>query len=72
MEITAEIEAKIIEIVRAQYDKDKGSNGIDFGSFDHFLNIPLEDRNALILRLANEKKIQVFQSLNGRRITMPR
>lgn len=72
MEITQEIEAQIIEIVQAQYIKDKGANGIDFGSFDHFLNMPLLERNALISRLADEKKIQVFQSLNGKRITMPK
>ncbi|WP_312079401.1 hypothetical protein [Chryseobacterium sp.] len=72
MEITAETEAKIIQIVKDQYDKDKGANGIDFGSFGHFLNMPLLERNALISRLADEKKIQVFQSLNGKRITMPK
>ncbi|MCQ9638619.1 hypothetical protein MP478_04390 [Chryseobacterium sp. WG14] len=72
MENQEELEAKILEIVREQFKKDGGANGVNFGSFDHFLNMSLEDRNDFLLRMAKEKKIAVFNSLNSRRITMPK
>lgn len=72
MENLEEIEAKILEIVKVQFDKDSGANGVGFGEFDHFLNLPLEERNELLNRMAREKKIVIFQSINSKRITLPK
>jgi len=72
MENQEELERQILEIVKAQHTKDGGANGVNFGSFDHFLNMSLEERNEFLLRMAKEKKIAVFNSLNMRRITMPK
>lgn len=43
MENQEELERQILEIVREQHKKDGGANGVNFGSFDHFLNMSLED-----------------------------
>ncbi|KAA2223025.1 hypothetical protein [Chryseobacterium sediminis] len=67
-----EIEAKILEIVRAQHKKDGGTNGVTMDAFDNFLNMSLDKRNELLYRMAKEKKIHIFQSLNSKRITLPK
>ncbi|WP_185246649.1 hypothetical protein [Chryseobacterium bernardetii] len=67
-----EIEAKILEIVKAQFDKDGGANGVTMGAFDHILNLPIQERNEFLYRMAKEKKIYIFQSLNSKRITLPK
>jgi hypothetical protein len=72
MENMEEIEIQILEIVKAQHEKDGGANGVGFGNFDHFLNLPLAERNEFINRMAKEKKIYIFQSINSKRITLPK
>ncbi|ASE61269.1 hypothetical protein CEQ15_07035 [Chryseobacterium indologenes] len=72
MENQEEIEKQILDIVRAQYEKDGGNNGVTFGAFDHILNTSIEDRNAFLERMAKEKKIFIFNSLNMRRIILPK
>nr|WP_315028736.1 hypothetical protein [uncultured Chryseobacterium sp.] len=72
MENQEEIEKQILEIVRTQYEKDGGSNGVNFGAFDHILNMSIEERNEVLLRMAKEKKIFIFNSLNMRRIILPK
>lgn len=72
MENKEEIERKIIEIVKTQFDKDGGTNGLTMGSFDHILNLSIQERNELLHRMAKEKKIFIFQSLNSNRITIPK
>lgn len=67
-----EIEAKIIEIVKEQFKKDGGSNGVTMGDFDNILNLPIQERNEFLYRMAKEKKILIFQSLNGKRVTLPK
>lgn len=67
-----ELEAKILEIVRAQHKKDGGTNGVTMDAFDNFLNMSLDERNELLYRMAKEKKIHIFQSLNSKRITLPK
>ncbi|ROI02924.1 hypothetical protein EGI16_12185 [Chryseobacterium sp. G0240] len=72
MENKEEIEKQILEIVREQFKKDGGANGVNFGAFDHILNLSLEERNAFLERMVKERKIAVFNSLNMRRITLPK
>jgi len=70
MENTEQIEVEIIEIIREQFKKDGGSNGVTCGSFDHILNLSIEERNAFLYRMAKERKIAIFESLNMKRVTM--
>ncbi|WP_353151430.1 hypothetical protein [Chryseobacterium sp.] len=70
MENQQELEKQILEIVTEQFKKDGGANGVNFGAFDHILNLPLQERNAFLERMAKERKIAVFNSLNMRRITL--
>jgi hypothetical protein len=72
MENTEELESKVLDIVREQHKIDGGHNGVSFGAFDHFLDMSLEERNKFIYKLASEKKIVIFQSLNAKRITLPK
>ncbi|WP_061084197.1 hypothetical protein [Chryseobacterium indologenes] len=72
MENQEEIERQILEIVKVQFEKDGGANDVNAGAFDHILNLSIEDRNAFRERMAKEKKIFIFNSLNMRRITLPK
>ncbi|WBV60251.1 hypothetical protein PFY12_14580 [Chryseobacterium camelliae] len=72
MENIEDIERKIIEIVTEQYKKDGGSNGVTFDSFSEFLKLDFKERNEFLYRMAKEKKIYIFQSLNSPRITLPK
>lgn len=67
-----ETEKQILKIVKEKYDKTGGRNGNAFGDFDHLLNLPLTERNALLERMAAEKKIMVFNGPNYRMITLPK
>ncbi len=67
-----EIEAEILKIVTEQFKKDGGANGVTIGSFDHILNLPIQERNEFLYRMAREKKIHIFQSLNNIRVTLPK
>ncbi|MGH1520554.1 hypothetical protein [Chryseobacterium sp. JK1] len=72
MENQEEIEDKILEIVTEQFKKDGGSNGVSIGAFDEILSLSIQERNDFLQSMANKKKIHIFQSLNGRRITLPK
>ena len=72
MEDMEEIEKQIIEIVTEQFEKDGGSNGVTMGAFDHILKLPLQERNEFLYRMAKQKKIHIFQSLNNIRVTLPK
>lgn len=72
MENMEEIERQILEIVTEQFKKDGGSNGITMGAFDHILNMSIQERNEFLERMDKEKKIYIFQSLNSRRVTLPK
>ncbi|KAA0126425.1 hypothetical protein FY557_17395 [Chryseobacterium sp. SN22] len=67
-----EQEEAIMEIVREKFKRDGGNNGVTFNSFDHILQLPRDERNEFIERMAKEGKIRIFQSLNNMRITMPK
>lgn len=41
-------------------------------SFDHILELNIEDRNQFLFRMQKEKKILIFESLNSPRITLPK
>lgn len=72
MDNQEEIEKKIIEIVSAQHLIDGGNNGVDFGAFEHVLKLDRKERNDFLFKMAKEKKITIFQSLNGFRVILPK
>lgn len=72
MDEQQEKEQAIIKIVTEQFKKDGGHNGVTMNSFDHILELDIEDRNQFLLRMQKEKKILIFQSLNSPRITLPK
>lgn len=72
MENQQEIEKQILDILSEQFKKDGGNNGVVFTAFDHILNLSIPDRNEFLAQMAKEKKFVIFQSLNGRRITLPK
>ncbi|MBV8326619.1 hypothetical protein [Chryseobacterium sp.] len=72
MENKEEIERQILEIVRKQHEKSAGTNGCFFDEFDHILNLPIKERTAFLEQMAREKKISIGQSLNSRKILLPK
>nr|WP_315028035.1 hypothetical protein [uncultured Chryseobacterium sp.] len=72
MENQEGIERQMLEIVKIQFEKDGGVNGLNAGSLDHILNLSIEERNAFLERMARAKKIFIFNSLKMRRITIPK
>jgi len=72
MDDQPEKEKAIIKIVTEQFKKDGGHNGIPMNSFDHILDLNIEDRNQFLFRMQKEKKLLIFQSLNSLRITLPK
>lgn len=70
MENQQEIENKILKILAEQFKKDGGNNGIAFNGFDDILGLDIKARNEFLLKMAKDKKFVIFQSLNGRRITL--
>ncbi|MBD3904496.1 hypothetical protein NAL32_07605 [Chryseobacterium sp. Ch-15] len=67
-----ELEKQILDIVKKKNDKTGGNNGNGFADFDHILNMSLEDRNAFIQRMAEEKKIAIRIGPNARMIMLPK
>jgi hypothetical protein len=72
MENQQDLENQILAILGEQFKKDGGNNGVEFTAFDHILKLSIQDRNEFLSRMAKEKKFIIFQSLNGRRITLPK
>nr|WP_314499290.1 hypothetical protein [uncultured Chryseobacterium sp.] len=66
------MELKILELVKAKHKQSGGNNGSGFGDFDHILQMSLEDRNAFLQRMADEKKIQIRDGANAKMIMMPK
>lgn len=72
MENQHDLEKQILAILGEQFKKDGGNNGVEFTAFDHILKLSIQERNEFLSRMAKEKKFIIFQSLNGRRITLPK
>ncbi|REC55173.1 hypothetical protein DRF62_07025 [Chryseobacterium piscium] len=72
MENIEELERKIIEVLKIDFERSAGANGTDYGKIDDILNMNLEDRNAFLDRMAKENKIAYLNPVNGRMITLPK
>jgi len=66
------LKKKILEIVTQQYKIDGGNNGVQIGAFDHFLNLNIKERNEFLYQMVKEKKISIINTLNSKRITLPK
>jgi hypothetical protein len=67
-----ELEKKVLEIVNEKHIKSGGNNGNLFYEFDEVLQLPLEERNALLQKMHNEHKIVIREGQNGRLIMLPK
>ena len=67
-----ELEAKILEKVREDNKKCGGANGSDVNDLDKIINLPIPERNKLFDKMVKEKKIAYLNTLNARRITLPK
>ncbi len=67
-----EMERQILEIVTLKHNETGGNNGNGFGDFDHILNMSLDDRNAFLKRMVDEKKIAIRMGPNARMIMLPK
>lgn len=72
MENVEELERRIIEVLKIDFDRSAGANGTDYGKIDDILNMSLEDRNAFIERMVKENKIAYLNPVNGRMLTLPK
>jgi len=67
-----EIEAKILEKVKEDHKKSGGANGSDINELDKIINLQLDERNKLLDKMVDEKKLAYLYPLNGRTVTLPK
>lgn len=67
-----ELERKLIEVLKNDFERSAGANGTDYGKIDEILNMSLEDRNSFIERMVKENKIAYLNPVNGRMLTLPK
>ncbi|MEJ5105521.1 hypothetical protein [Chryseobacterium sp. MYb328] len=67
-----EIEAKILEKVKADHKINGGSNGTDLNDLDKIINQPIPERNQLLDKMVADKKLAYLRPLNAIRITLPK
>ncbi|AZA91150.1 Uncharacterised protein [Chryseobacterium nakagawai] len=72
MENMEEIEAKILIKLREDYKNCGGANGSDINEIDEIIKLSISDRNELLAKMVKEKKITFINTLNARRITLPK
>lgn len=67
-----ELEQKVLEIVIEKQKMNGGNGGNFLGDFDHILNMSIEDRNALLQKMVDEKKIVIREGANQRMVMLPK
>lgn len=72
MENIEELERKIIEVLKIQFEGTGGSNGTYIGEIDKILNMSIQERNEFLERMVKEKKIIYLTPLNGRTLSLPK
>ncbi|CAD0220358.1 conserved protein of unknown function [Chryseobacterium sp. JV274] len=72
MENMEEIEAKILEKVKADHKINGGANGTDLNELDKIIQLQIPERNQLLDKMVAEKKIAYLRPLNTIRITLPK
>ena len=67
-----EIEVKFMALVKEQYDKTAGYNGLDLYGINEKLSISATELMEMVNKLLKEKKIVYLNPLNKRTITLPK
>ncbi len=67
-----ELEAKIIEMVKAQHKRSGGANGLNYFEINKELGVDYSDVKKAVEKLLAEKKITYLNHLNGRSLTLPK
>lgn len=67
-----EIEKKFLELVKEQFKKSGGSNGLDLFGVNEKLNISVHELREIVDKLMQERKVVYLNHLNGRSITLPK
>lgn len=72
MENMEEKEKEFLALVKAQYDKTGGANGLDLYGVNEILGISLEELRDIVQKLLKEKRITYLKPLNKWSITLPK
>lgn len=72
MENMEEIERQILEKLKEDHKKNGGANGSDINDLDRIINLPIPERNKLLERMVDEKKIAFLYPLNAKRVRLPK
>lgn len=67
-----EKEKEFLALVKAQYDKTGGANGLDLYGVNEILGISLEELRDIVQKLLKEKRIVYLKPLNKWSITLPK
>lgn len=66
------MEEKLMKLIKEQYDKTGGANGLDLWGVKEKMGITVDELRELVYRLLNEKKIIKLNHLNGTSYTLPK
>ena len=66
------MEEKLMHLIKEQYNKTGGANGLDLWGVKEKLGITVDELREIVYRLLNEKKIIKLNHLNGTSYTLPK
>ncbi len=66
------MEEKLMHLIKEQYNKTGGANGLDLWGVKEKLGITVDEMRELVNQLLNEKKIIKLNHLNGTSYTLPK
>lgn len=72
MENMEEIEAKFMNLVKEQFKRTGGANGLDLYGVNEILGTSVEVVSELVKKLLEEKKVVYLKPLNKWTITLPK
>jgi len=66
------MEEKLMHLIKEQYDKTGGANGLDLWGVKEKLGITVDELRELVHKLLKERKIIKLNHLNGTSYTLPK
>ncbi|WP_223559072.1 hypothetical protein [Chryseobacterium lathyri] len=67
-----EPENNILEVLKEKYIRTEGHNGNKLDDVDRILNISIDNRNAFLQRMIDDRKIMIRDSANEHMIMLPK
>lgn len=67
-----EPENNILEVLKEKYIRTEGHNGNKLYDVDRILNISIDNRNAFLQRMIDDRKIMIRDSANEHMIMLPK